>query len=219
MDNNYSRQLLWSIHQTLLNFYGPLHWWPGDTELEIMIGAILTQNTNWNNVSKSIEIMKEEGLLNISALLQIDQQLLGKIIKPCGYYNLKAKRLKNFINFFQEKYEGSSMKMFSGDWKVLREELLTVNGIGPETADSILLYAGKKPIFVVDAYTRRIFSRHDFFVLDENYVKIQKFFMANLPGEHSLYNEYHAQLVMVGKDFCKKKHPDCKQCPLLPFLK
>jgi endonuclease-3 related protein len=214
---NISSQL-WSMHRSLLKFYGPLHWWPGETELEIMIGAILTQNTNWQNVSKAIEKIKEEGLLDVQALLRIEAEYLGKLIKSCGYYNLKAQRLKNFLSFFYNKYDGSAEKLFSRNGQVLRTELLKVNGIGPETADSILLYAGKKPIFVVDAYTRRIFQRHGYFSHNEDYEDIQCFFMSHLPCEHSLYNEFHAQLVMVGKEYCKKNNPSCPQCPLFSFL-
>ena len=207
------------MHQVLLEFYEPLHWWPGESKLEIMVGAILTQNTNWQNVSKAIQKLKEEGLLDISALLLINEESLGKLIKPCGYYNLKARRLKNFINFLYYKFDGSVGKLFKTDWQVLREKLLKVNGIGPETADSILLYAGEKPVFVVDAYTKRIFSRHGYFSGEENYQEIQHFFMTHLPPDHFLYNEFHAQLVMVGKDYCKKNNPICPQCPLFPLLK
>ncbi len=218
MGNQNISSQLWSMHQTLLKFYGPLHWWPGETELEIIVGAILTQNTNWQNVSKAIERMKEEGILNVSRLFQIDKEYLGRIIKPCGYYNLKAQRLKNFINFFYCKYNGSVDKLFSGDWQILRAELLKIDGIGPETADSILLYAGKKPIFVVDSYTRRIFIRHGYLSPKARYEEIQQFFMSHLSPEQSVYNEFHAQLVMVGKQYCKKNNVDCQNCPLSPFL-
>ncbi|HNR66366.1 MAG TPA: endonuclease III domain-containing protein [Atribacterota bacterium] len=218
MVNQKNSNELYSMHQVLLEFYGSLHWWPGESSLEIMVGAILTQNTNWQNVSKAIEKMKEEGLLEVTALFHMDEKSLGKIIKSCGYYNLKARRLKNFINFFYRNYGGSVERLFSVDWKILREELLKINGIGPETADSILLYAGNKPIFVVDAYTRRIFHRHNYFSFKASYQEIQHFFMVHLPQDHSVYNEFHAQLVMLGKDFCNKNNPLCSQCPLSPFL-
>jgi endonuclease-3 related protein len=208
-----------TMHQVLLEFYEPLHWWPGESKLEIIVGAILTQNTNWQNVSKAIQKLKEEGLLDVSALLLVDEKSLGKLIKSCGYYNLKARRLKNFINFLYYKFDISVEKLFKAEWQILREELLRVNGIGPETADSILLYAGEKPVFVVDAYTKRIFSRHGYFSEKENYQEVQHFFMTHLPPDYSLYNEFHAQLVMVGKDYCKKNKPFCPQCPLFPFLK
>jgi len=214
--NNDSKLLL--IHQCLSDFFGPLNWWPGDSALEIMIGAILTQNTNWENVSKAIKKIKENELLNVKALFQIDEQQLSQLIKSCGYYNLKAKRLKNFIRFFCQKYDGLTEQMFKEDWQYLRGELLTVNGIGQETADSILLYAGGKPVFVVDAYTKRIFLRHEFVSSEDSYEQIQQVFMRNLPGDYRLYNEFHAQIVMVGKKYCKRNNPNCPDCPLSRFL-
>ncbi len=210
---------LLAIHQCLSKFFGPLYWWPGDSALEIMVGAILTQNTNWQNVSKAIEIIKKKELLDAKALVHIDDQYLGQVIKSCGYYNLKAKRLKNFIRFFYQKYNGSTEKMFNRDWLLLREELLDINGIGPETADSILLYAGRKPVFVVDAYTRRIFQRHEHVPPEDSYEQIQQYFMRHLPQDYRLYNELHAQIVMVGKNYCKRNNPNCSDCPLSTFLK
>jgi endonuclease-3 related protein len=136
------------------------------------------------------------------------------LIKPSGYYNIKAQRLKNFINLFVNKFEGSAEKMFSDDSKELRKELLKVNGIGPETADSILLYAGKKPFFVVDAYTKRIFSRHKLISKDSTYYQIQEFFIKNLDRDVKLFNEFHAQIVMLGKTICTSKNPDCSKCPI-----
>jgi len=195
-----------------------MNWWPGDSALEIMIGAILTQNTNWNNVTKAIKRLKSKDLLNVKSLINIDEQYLGQLIKSCGYYNLKAKRLKNFIRFFSQKYNGSTELMFSKNLLTLRGELLTVNGIGSETADSILLYAGEKPIFVVDAYTRRIFQRHKYISSEDNYEYIQQYFMKNLPRDYQLYNEFHAQIVMLGKSYCKRKNPNCQDCPLSGFL-
>jgi len=215
--NDDSKLLL--IHQCLADFFGPLNWWPGDSALEIMIGAILTQNTNWENVSKSIKKIKEKELLNVKALFQIDEQELSQLIKSCGYYNLKAKRLKNFIRFFYQKYDGLIEKMFKEDWQYLRGELLTVNGIGQETADSILLYAGGKPVFVVDTYTKRIFQRHELVSSEDSYEQIQQVFMKNLPEDYRLYNEFHAQIVMVGKKYCKRNNPNCPDCPLSKFLK
>jgi endonuclease-3 related protein len=218
IDCSITNKLL-SLHNVLLKFYGPLHWWPGETELEIIVGAILTQNTNWQNVSKALEKIKAEGLLEVEELFHVDEQYLAKLIKSCGYYNLKARRLKNFINFFYQKYGGSLEKLFNRDWHIIREELLAINGIGPETADSILLYAGGKAVFVVDAYTSRIFKRHGYFSDNEDYERIQQFFMQYLPPEPSLYNEFHAQLVMVGKNYCKRNNPACQACPLFSFFK
>lgn len=209
---------LFLMHQHLLDYFGKLNWWPGDSALEVMIGAILTQNTNWNNAIKAIERIKKEELLDVESLFRIDERYLGQLIKSCGYYNLKAKRLKNFINFFYRKYKGSSEKMFSEDCWALRKKLLSINGIGPETADSILLYAGNKPVFVVDAYTRRIFERHGCISAKDSYEQIQQYFMKNLPQDYRLYNEFHAQIVMVGKNYCKPNKLDCEKCPLSVFF-
>ena len=219
MENNTITVRLLALHQCLLNFFGHLLWWPGDSDLEIMIGAILTQNTNWQNVIKVIKKMKEEELLDVKALFYSDEKYLGQLIKSCGYYNLKAKRLKNFIFFFHQKYNGSTERMFNWDWQLLRKELLAVNGIGPETADSILLYAGRKPVFVVDAYTLRIFQRHEHISSGDSYEQVQQYFMRSLPQDCGLYNEFHAQIVMVGKNYCKRRNPNCRECPLSEFLK
>ena len=211
--------LLLDIYQCLYHFYGPLNWWPGDSPLEVMVGAILTQNTNWKNVQKALYQLKKEKLLDIDILHHISEKELSQYIVPCGYYQVKARRLKNFIHFFYQKYEGSVKKMFSVDWQPLRVELLSINGIGPETADSILLYAGEKPTFVVDAYTRRIFGRHQWIPRSESYQYFQEIFINNLPSNLNLYREFHAQIVMVGKQFCKKANPDCKACPLYSFVR
>jgi endonuclease III related protein len=215
--NNTDNRLL-SMHKYLSWFFGPLHWWPGDSELEIIIGAILTQNTNWQNVSKAIKNLRENNLLDAKALFDSDEKFLSNLIKPCGYYNLKAKRLKNFIYFFYKEYDGSTEKMFSKDCLLLRKELLSINGIGPETADSILLYAGNKAIFVVDAYTKRVFRRHKIISEKDDYEQIQRYFMEKLPSDYQLYNEFHAQIVMVGKQYCKKNSPNCQDCPLVEFF-
>lgn len=208
------RDILLKIYNSLYNFFGPLNWWPGDTPFEIMVGAILTQNTSWSNVEKAINNLKKENLLEPWKLYRIDQEKLAQLIKPSGYYNIKAQRLKNFINLFVNEFEGSAEKMFSDDSEELRKKLLNLNGIGPETADSILLYAGKKPFFVVDAYTKRIFSRHKLISKDSTYYQIQEFFSKNLERDVKLFNEFHAQIVMLGKTICTSKNPDCDRCPI-----
>ena len=208
------RDILLQIYKSLYDFFGPLKWWPGDTPFEIMVGAILTQNTSWSNVEKAINNLKKENLLEPRKLYRINQENLAQLIKPSGYYNIKARRLKNFINLFVNEFEGSAEKMFSDDSKELRKKLLNVNGIGPETADSILLYAGKKPFFVVDAYTKRIFSRHKLISKDSTYYQIQEFFIKNLDRDVKLFNEFHAQIVMLGKTICTRKNPDCAKCPI-----
>jgi endonuclease-3 related protein len=179
-----------------------------------MIGAILTQNTSWNNVERAINRLKAERALSVSLLHQVDERILADWIRPAGYYRIKAKRLKHFLNFFIKEYEGRIKKMANQPLEVLRPQLLHVNGIGPETADSILLYALGKPIFVVDAYTQRIFSRHHYIEEEISYEDLQSYFMDRLPQDPHLYNEYHALLVRLGKTFCRKKNPRCQECPL-----
>jgi endonuclease-3 related protein len=207
------RDILLKIYNSLYNYFGPLNWWPGSTPFEIMVGAILTQNTSWSNVEKAINNLKKENLLEPRKLYRISREELAQLIKPSGYYNIKARRLKNFINLFVNDF-GSAKKIFSGDSGELRKKLLKVNGIGPETADSILLYAGRKPFFVVDAYTKRIFSRHKLISKDASYHQIQEFFSQNLDRDVKLFNEFHAQIVMLGKTICTSKNPDCAKCPI-----
>ena len=208
------KDILLKIYNSLYDYFGPLNWWPGATPFEVMVGAILTQNTAWRNVEKAINNLKKENLLEPRKLYSLKQEELAQLIKPSGYYNIKAKRLKNFINLFINDFKGSTKKMFSGDSGELREKLLNVNGIGPETADSILLYAGEKPFFVVDAYTKRIFSRHKLISEYYTYYQIQDFFIKNLDRDVKLFNEFHAQIVMLGKTVCTSKNPNCNKCPI-----
>ena len=205
---------VFEIYEILLEHFGPQGWWPGDTPFEVMVGAVLTQNTNWVNVSKAIDNLKREDLLSFEKLHDLPVELLAEKIKPAGYFNLKAARLKNLFNFIAREYNGSLEDMFAVDMYSLREEILTVKGIGPETADSILLYAGNKPVFVVDTYTHRIFSRHNIIAEEEGYYEIQEYFSMSLPDDVKLFNEYHALIVRLGKEFCKKNNPLCKSCPL-----
>jgi len=208
------QEILLKIYNSLYDYFGPLNWWPGTTPFEVMVGAILTQNTSWSNVEKAINNLKKENLLEPLKLYTINQEELAQLIKPSGYYNIKAKRLRNFVTFFIEEFEGSTEKMFPGDGRELRKKLLNVNGIGPETADSILLYAGRKPFFVVDAYTKRIFSRHKLILKKSTYYEIQEFFIKNLDRDAKLFNEFHAQIVMLGKTICTSRNPDCAKCPI-----
>jgi endonuclease III related protein len=205
---------LLEIYDRLVSHFGPSHWWPGETPLEIMVGAILTQNTSWNNVERTIEGLKMNGALSASFLNQVDEVVLSEWIRSTGYYRIKAKRLKNFFKFFISEYQGLTKNMQDQPLKRLRHQLLQVNGIGPETADSILLYALGMPTFVVDAYTHRIFSRHQLIDEEISYEDLQAYFMDHLPAEPQLYNEYHALLVRLGKEFCRKKNPRCQECPL-----
>jgi len=202
------------IYQKLYSSFGSQRWWPADTPFEVMTGAILTQNTSWLNVEKAINNLKKHKLLQPHKLYILSHKRLASLIRPAGYYNIKAKRLKNFLRFFIKHYEGSVKKMSRIATPCLRQQLLSVNGIGPETADSILLYALNKPVFVVDAYTKRVLLRHRFISADADYDKIQNLFMKNLKRGVKLFNEYHALLVKLGKEFCLKNKPRCGICPL-----
>ncbi|MCF6157216.1 MAG: endonuclease III domain-containing protein [wastewater metagenome] len=210
-------KVLLEIYQKMLNSFGQQKWWPGETPFEVIIGAILTQNTNWSNVEKAIRNLRTARKLSPKAIHELDITELSGLIKPSGFFNIKARRLKSFINWLFLKYEGNLSKLFAQDLQTLRNELMAVKGIGPETADSILLYAGNQPTFVVDAYTHRIFSRHGFIPEESSYDEIKSFFEDNLPKDVKLYNEYHALLVKIGKIFCKPKK-NCEECPLKDFL-
>jgi endonuclease-3 related protein len=212
------RKKLLDIYQVLSCAYGPQHWWPGDTAFEMMVGALLTQNTAWVNVEKAIANLKRERLLTPSRLHRVPARKLASLIRPSGYFNIKTKRLKHLLEFIRRDYAGSLKKMFHDDPEALRKKLLGVNGVGPETADSILLYAGEKPFFVVDAYTKRVFSRHGFISGDAEYHAVQKLFVDNLPRDARMYNEYHALIVRVGKEYCRKGGSLCGECPLESFL-
>jgi len=201
------------IYNKLYSAFGPQHWWPGDTPFEIAVGAILTQNTNWGNVEKAINNLKKEKALSAKAIHDMPVKKLAALIQPSGYFNVKAKRLKAFINFLMNEYRGGMANMKKEDMHTLRHKLLNVNGIGPETADSILLYALDKPIFVIDAYTKRALSRHKILGHDESYEKFQELFHAALEKDVKLFNEYHALFVRIAKTFCKTK-PLCEECPL-----
>ena len=206
-------QTLMEIYNLLFSALGPQNWWPAETKLEMMVGAILTQNTNWNNVEKAIQNLKEEDLLSIRGLIEIPASILAGYIRPAGYYNLKVKRLKNLIKFIEDKYNGDINKLFSFDTENIRKELLSVKGIGMETADSIILYGAGRSLFVVDTYTHRILTRHGLIEEEAGYNDLQVFFMDNLPNDVELFKEFHALIVKTGKDFCRKK-PLCSQCPL-----
>ena len=208
-------EVLLDIFWQLYNHFGPQYWWPGQTPLEIAVGAILTQNTNWQNVEKAIYNLKKQNLLEPRALLDLPESLIAQLIKPAGYYNIKAKRLKCFLKFLDDVFQSNMDLMAQVETTKLRRMLLEIHGIGPETADSILLYALEKPVFVVDAYTVRVLSHHE--LIDPefaDYHDIQELFMDNLPIDTCLFNEYHALFVRLGKKFCKKRRPFCQKCPL-----
>jgi endonuclease-3 related protein len=212
-DKEISRQLS-SIYRALFRAYGHQHWWPGDTPFEVIVGAVLTQNTSWSNVEKAIANLKRERVLSFSRMVKVTPKKLALLIRPSGYFNIKTKRLRHLLLFIHTHYAGSLTRMFAADPGRLRQQLLEVNGIGPETADSILLYAGEKPFFVVDAYTRRIFSRQGLIADNADYRTMQDLFMENLTCDTRLYNEYHALIVRIGKEHCKKVRPICSECPI-----
>lgn len=201
------------MYKKLYAAFGPQHWWPGETPFEVAVGAILTQNTNWSNVEKAIANLKKDKVLNPEALHDMSHARLASLIRPAGYFNIKAKRLKNFISFLIAEYYGSMSRMEKEDLRSIRKKLLSVNGIGPETADSIILYALEKPVFVIDAYTKRVLSRHN--ILDHNasYDIFQGLFDSKLRENISLFNEYHALFVRLAKENCRTK-PLCTGCPL-----
>lgn len=206
-------QALMEICNLLFSALGPQNWWPAETELEMMVGAILTQNTSWNNVEKAIQNLKEKDLLSIKGLSQIPASILAGYIRSAGYYNIKAKRLKNLIKFIEDKYNGDIDRLLPLDTDTIRKELLSVKGIGMETADSIILYGAGRPIFVVDTYTHRILTRHNLIEEEAGYNDLQLAFMDNLPNDAELFQEFHALIVKTGKDFCRKR-PLCPNCPL-----
>jgi endonuclease-3 related protein len=209
---------LQEVYQRLLDAFGPQKWWPGDTDFEIMVGAILVQNTNWQNVQRAIGNLRAADLLDPGALYEVPEEELEELIRPAGYYHVKARRLRGLLKFLVERYGGSIEAMFHTPLGDLRRELLGINGVGPETADSILLYAGGLPTFVVDAYTCRIFSRHGWIDLESDYHQIQEYFHDRLPADAPMFNEFHALLVHLGKHYCKKSKPLCESCPLKELL-
>jgi endonuclease III related protein len=208
------------VYRRLFDAFGPQQWWPGETPFEVMVGAVLTQNTNWQNVERAIANLRRADLLEPRALYEVPLEELEELIRPAGYFRVKARRLHCLLEFFVTRYDGSVEAMLATPADRLREELLAVSGIGPETADSILLYACELPVFVVDAYTYRIFTRHGWIGFDADYHTIQDLFQGpgGLPADPATFNEYHALLVRLGKHFCRKRNPKCDECPLVDLL-
>lgn len=211
------RKALLTIYRYLSSHYGPTGWWPGDTPFEIAVGAILTQNTAWNNVEKAIANLKARQLLHPGKILACPDNILHEALRPSGYFRVKAIRLRAFCSFLEKTYHGDMARMAKEPLEVLRKDLLGIKGIGPETADDILLYACEKPIFVVDAYTRRILCRHALCPGDIPYHELQDLFHRHLPHEVELFKEFHGLIVFTGKDFCRRR-PKCEACPLRPLL-
>ncbi len=207
------QQRLLNIFDILLRTFGKRHWWPGETPLEIIVGAVLTQNTSWKNVEKAIINLKRAGLMDLVSLYEAPDSLVAENIRSSGYYNLKTRRLKNVIKVIYEEYNTSIEYVREKDLYEVRERLLAIKGVGEETADSILLYALDKPIFVIDAYTRRFLTHHSLQNGKITYSSAQRFFMDNLPVDLYLFNEYHALIVALAQNYCFKV-PKCGECPL-----
>jgi endonuclease III related protein len=207
-----------TYYDALFAAYGPQHWWPGRSAFEVIVGAILTQNTSWTNVEPAIRNLRRKKLLTPRAIETVSLGRLAQLVRSSGYFRQKAKKLKCFVRFLRSEFGGSLTRMFRTPTTVLREKLLSVHGIGPETADSILLYAGKHPVFVVDAYTRRLLERHELATPAQSYEEIRRLFERSLPGDAPLYNEFHALIVRIGKEYCRTRNPLCSECPLHSFL-
>lgn len=201
------------LYDDLFQAFGPQHWWPAENREEVVIGAVLVQSVSWKNVERAIDNLRSENLIHLRRLYELPLPKLHKLIQPVGYYRVKAARLRNLLEFVVNEHNGSLDSLFALPLEVAREQLLSVNGIGPETADSILLYAGQMPSFVVDAYTRRVLLRHGWIVPPAKYEAMQQLFVSQLPADAALFNEYHALIVRVGNQFCSRT-PKCDECPL-----
>lgn len=211
------KDTLQEVYNRLYQAYGPQNWWPAEDSFEVLVGAVLVQNTNWKNVEKAIRKLKTAGYLDPDRLYRLPEEELAELIRPAGYFRVKAKRLKNLIKLIVERYGGSLARMFRQSMEKLRQELLGVHGIGRETADSILLYAGHFPTFVVDTYTYRVMTRHGWAPFEADYDSLKELFEENLPSDPKLFNEFHALFVQVGKKHCRTL-PRCEGCPLAPML-
>jgi endonuclease III related protein len=207
--------LVMDLYNRMYQAFGPQYWWPAESPFEVIVGAILTQNTSWTNVETAIAALKERGMLSAAAIAEADESVLAEAVRPSGYYRQKAGRLKEFSVWLIEDFDGDLDNLFNGPVRSVRDALLARKGIGPETADSILLYAGGKPVFVIDAYTVRIIGRAGLTEL-EGYDGLQRFFERNLPVDVALYKEFHAQLVELGKNYClaDAAKAKCGECPI-----
>ena len=213
MDSKSIGQLLQEVYSLLMERYGPQRWWPAEEPFEVMVGAVLTQSAAWTNVEKAIANLKAAGALSPQELNRLSLPEIAVLIRPSGYYNTKARKLKALVNWLGEYCGNDLDRLFAGSASTLREQLLYVYGIGPETADSIILYAAEKPVFVIDAYTRRIIDRLGLTPDGKGYDAYQTLFVDNLPEDVRLFNEYHALLVCLGKNICRRR-PLCQQCCL-----
>ena len=211
---------LMAIYNRLLSYFGPQGWWPAETPYEVVVGAILTQNTSWRNVERAIDNLRRYNLLDEEKILDTSIEVLKDLIRVAGFYNIKSRRLKNITEYIVKNYTSTEgLKKCNKDLYNLREELLSIKGVGRETADTILLYSLERPIFVVDNYTRRILSRWG--IVEENldYDRIRTLFESNIPRDIEIYKEYHALIVQLGKTFCRKRRPRCEECPLMKICR
>jgi endonuclease III related protein len=213
-----SGEALQRYFRRLLDHYGPQGWWPASTRLEVILGAILTQNTNWQNVSRAIQSLRRAGLLNLVRLRKAPRAQLQELLRPAGYYRQKTQTIRNFLAWLDQTSFGSLTTMFARPAPQLRRDLLQIKGLGEETVDAILLYAGQQPYFVADAYTRRILARHGWVQPAAGYAQVQQFLHGHLPADPKLFNEFHALLVEVGKRHCRRSEARCAGCPLEAFL-
>lgn len=202
------------VHERLYAAYGPQHWWPGDGPFEVIVGAILTQSAAWTNVEKALANLKSAGVLSPEGIARTPERDLAEMLRPSGYYNAKARKLKAFVAFLEARFDGDLKRLLATPAEELRPVLLATHGIGPETADSILLYAAGQPVFVIDAYTRRVFARLRFEPETDTYDAWQRLFADALQPDAAMFNEYHALIVRVAKEHCRKA-PLCGRCPLL----
>ena len=203
------------IYKILRNHFGGVgSWWPKDSPFEVVIGAILTQQSTWTNVEKALKNLKEANVLTPKDIVELPLEDLKQIVKPSGFFNQKAERLRKISEYLLVFYGGNLELLFTKDKKVLREELLGLKGIGEETADSIILYAAEKTEFVIDAYTKRIYSRLKIVEEKKSYEDLKKYIINEIPEELIVYQEFHGLIVLLGKNICKKKNPNCKECPL-----
>jgi endonuclease III related protein len=205
------------LYDALLARFGPQGWWPGESPTEVAIGAVLVQNTSWRNVEHALTNLRSADLLDLSRLAMLDQLELERLIQPAGFYRVKARRLRNLLDFLAQSHQGALDSLFRLPLSEARRQLLSVSGIGPETADSILLYGGGLPKFVVDAYTRRVLVRHGWMPPGVSYHEMQQLFESQLEPEPQLFNEYHALIVRLGYHHCKAQ-PQCLDCPLACYL-
>ena len=220
-----ARRAAAAVNGTLLGYYarlleefGPQAWWPARSRLEVVLGAVLTQNTTWLNAARALKRLRQARRLSLNRLRSTDQSELESLIRPAGFFRQKARAIMKFLNYLEGSHQGSLARLFARPAEELRRDLLGLKGFGPETVDAILVYAGRHPYFVADAYTRRILARHELVPPDAGYSEVQAFLHQHLAADPALFNEYHALLVEVGKRYCKRPAPQCEGCPLEGFL-